>query len=250
MKVEISGININYIEENSEARQSVLIVHGWGANIQTVRPIVNLLKHKFHVLALDLPGHGESDEPREKFGTKDFSNIIVKFMEIKKLKNIYYIGHSFGGKCGIYISAKLNLSIDKLVLIDASGIKPKVDKRIKRKIKLFKFLKSVYIKIFGKNNLDKFYKRFGSEDYKAASGIMRDILVKVVNEDLTDILNDIDIRTLLIWGNRDDATPIYMGEEMNDKINNSKLVILEGGHYSYLDDSTKFREEIMNFFND
>lgn len=248
MKVQIDGLNINYIEENKDALQTVLIVHGWGANIKTVRPIVNLLKHNYHVLAIDLPGHGESDEPKEKFGTKDFSNIIIQFINKMNVENIYYIGHSFGGKCGIYINAKLNPSIDKLVLVDASGIKPRPDKKIEIKIKIFKLLKSIYIKIFGKNNLDKFYKKFGSEDYKAASGIMRDSLVKVVNEDLSDILEDINTKTLLIWGNKDDATPLYMGEEMKDKIKDSKLIVLEGGHYSYLDDSTRFRKEIIDFF--
>lgn len=250
MKLEIDGLNINYIEENEDASKSVLIVHGWGANLKTVRPIVNLLKHNFHVVAIDLPGHGESDIPKEKFGTKDFSEIIVKFMQMKNLNNIYYIGHSFGGKCGIYINAKLKPSIEKLVLVDASGIKPLPDKKLQRKVKMFKVLKSLYIKIFGKDNLDKFYKKFGSEDYRSANGIMRDILVKVVNEDLTDILKEIDVRTLLIWGDSDDATPLYMGKRMNEEIKNSKLVVLNGGHYSYLDDSTTFRKEIIDFFND
>jgi len=42
-----------------------LILHGWGANIDTVIPIVNILKSHFKVYALDLPGFGSSAEPKE-----------------------------------------------------------------------------------------------------------------------------------------------------------------------------------------
>src|SRR5690606_23109753 len=96
--------------------------------------------------------------------------------------------------------------------------------------------------------MEKFYKKFGSTDYREADGIMRRILVKVVNENLKPILGEIKAPTLLIWGDKDTATPLYMGKIMEREIPDSGLVVLEGaGHYSYLDDFNRFAIIIRTF---
>lgn len=96
--------------------------------------------------------------------------------------------------------------------------------------------------------MEKFYKKFGSDDYQDSSGIMRKILVKLVNENLKPLLKDIKAPTLLIWGDEDEATPLYMGKIMEREIADSGLVVLEGtGHYSYLEDYHKFRAVIRAF---
>ncbi len=252
MFISIDNIDINYSEFNSSADKIILLVHGWGARIESLKPIINLLKHDYRVIAVDLPGHGHSSEPKRVFGTEDFSDIIVKFINALALKDINYIGHSFGGKCGIFISSsdKYKSIIKKLVLIDASGIKEDLSDKAKRKVKRFKMLKKIYTFFFGEKNLEKFYKRFGSEDYKNANGIMRNCLVKIVNEDLTDNLSQIEAPTLLLWGEKDSDTPLWMGEMMKDIIKDSRLVVLDGGHYSYLDDIIGVRDNLPKFLED
>ena len=97
--------------------------------------------------------------------------------------------------------------------------------------------------------LEKLYKRFGSDDYQNSSGVMRKILVRVVNENLKPILRDIKAPTLLIWGEKDEATPLYMGQIMEKEISDSGLVVFEGaGHYSYLDDFNRFSRVMEAFF--
>jgi pimeloyl-ACP methyl ester carboxylesterase len=93
-------------------------------------------------------------------------------------------------------------------------------------------------------------RRFGSDDYRNSSGIMRRILVKVVNEDLSYLLEQIECPTLLIWGDLDDATPLYQAKIMEEKIKDSGLVVLEGtGHFSYVEDYNKFALVLKSFFN-
>lgn len=250
MYKNIFGLNIYYEEENSTANQVVLVVHGWGASIAAMKPVINSLKHKYRVISIELPGHGSSEKPNKVLGTKEFADCILKFIDEMNLENIYYIGHSYGGKCGIEIASRQNHPIKKLVLVDASGIKAELSSKAKLKVKWFKFLKKIYIKIYGEKNLEKFYKKFGSSDYKDADGIMRNILVKVVNEDLRDKLNKIDVPTVLVWGKNDMDTPQWMGEMMEDRISNSKLYILDGGHYSYLDDIIGFRDAVLPFLEE
>ena len=98
--------------------------------------------------------------------------------------------------------------------------------------------------------MEKFYKKFGSDDYRDTSGVMRSTFVKVVNESMEEEFSKINADTLLIWGERDDATPVYMGKIFESKIKNSGLVVLNGGHYSYLDDYGTFCAVINSYLGD
>ncbi|CCQ95222.1 Alpha/beta hydrolase fold protein [[Clostridium] ultunense Esp] len=243
MKVNVENIEINYICEGEG--EDVLVLHGWGANINTVLSIVNLLKPYFKVYAIDLPGFGESEIPKEVFGSEDYARIVKKFLDIMEIKKTILIGHSFGGKLSIILGSEYPEIVDKIVLINSAGLIPKRGLKYYLKVYTFKILRFIYKSFFfwisDDEKMEKFYKKFGSTDYKEADGIMRKILVRVVNENLKPILKDIQSPTLLIWGDRDMATPLYMGKTMEKEIPDSGLVVLEGtGHYSYLDDFNRF----------
>ena len=86
------------------------------------------------------------------------------------------------------------------------------------------------------NALESLKKKFGSEDYRNASPMMRDILVKVVNEDLEPLLPNIKQSTLLIWGTEDTATPLSDAKIMENLIPDAGIVEVKGaGHYSFLE---------------
>lgn len=247
--VEIKGINIAYVEEGEG--DPVIVLHGWGASIEAVMSIVNILKSFRKVYALDGPGFGDSDDPKEVFSTYDYAEVVKDFMKIKGIDKADFIGHSFGGKTLIALSTTYPDLVKKLVLVDASGIIPKRKLSYYIKVYGFKLSKFLYTRLFFWKDrdelLEKFYKRHGSDDYKSAGGIMRQVFVKVVNEDLEPKLKDISKETLLIWGDSDDATPLYMGKIFEREIKNSGLVVLKGGHYSYADDYPTFKAVIESF---
>lgn len=253
MIANIEGIDINYIIEGKG--KNVLVLHGWGANIDTILPIVNILKEDFKVFAIDLPGFGKSQIPKEVFDSKDYARIVKGFIDKMKIDKVTLIGHSFGGKISILLGAYYPELIEKIVLIDSAGLIPKRTLKYYLKVYSFKVLRSIYKSIFfwqdNKNKMERFYKRFGSTDYKNADGIMRRILVKVVNENLRPMLKNIQCPTLLIWGDEDKDTPLYMGKIMENEIDDSGLVVLKGaGHYSYLDDFNKFAIVLRVFLLD
>lgn len=250
MQILINDQKVYYEIYNENIEKTVFCVHGWGANIETLRPIINLLKKDYRVIAIDLPGHGKSEELKSVFSTEDFCNIIRLFIENLQLHNIVYLGHSFGGKCGIYLTGNNYDVINKLVLIDASGLRPKLSFAKKLSIYKFKFLKFLYSFFRGKDNLEKFYSKYGSEDYRNSSGFLRKTLVKVVNEDFENLLYNIDVKTQIIWGKYDLDTPLWMGERMNALIKNSDFTVLDGAHYSYLDDMLNFRRCLLKFLED
>lgn len=248
MHIDIDGLNINYIDEGKG--RHVLLLHGWGGSIQTMMPIFNILKEKFRVVALDLPGFGNSDIPKEPWNSYDYAECINKFIEKLNLNEIILFGHSHGGRISIVLASKYNF-VKNLILIDSAGIIPKRKAKYYIKVYWFKMLKKIYLTFPLKNKqekLDKFYKKFGSRDYRDAEGVMRQTMVKVINDNLLRLLSDIKAPTLLIWGENDEDTPLYMGEMMEKEIPDSGLVILKGaGHYSYIDNYEQFRA-IINVF--
>ena len=90
----------------------------------------------------------------------------------------------------------------------------------------------------------------GSEDYRNATPIMRDTLVKLVNTDVTEYLKDIKRPTLLIWGEKDTATPICDGEIMEKLIPDAGLVRIPNcSHYVFIEQMSYVNKIIYTFLN-
>lgn len=252
MEIKIKDINVNYID-TLNGEETIVLLHGWGSNITLFASMIAHLSSSYRVVALDMPGFGGSSEPSYAMNVDDYTDFVIEFIEKLGLKKIHILGHSFGGRVIIkMMSRKLNYEVDKIILVDAAGIKPKKSLKITLKVKSFKLAKKMFEgTILGKmypNFINNMRKKSGSDDYNSASPIMRQILVKVVNEDLTYLLANIKNNTLLVWGDMDDATPIGDAHIMNKNIENSGLVIAKGaGHYSFLEQSQLVNNSIYSF---
>lgn len=248
--IKINGHNVAVID-TKVGKKTAFVLHGWGAHIESVMPIVNSLKDRYRVIAYDALGHGNSDEPTEVMGTADYATFLEDVVNYYNVESAVFVGHSFGGKTLTIYAANHPEKVEKLVLIDASGVMPKRGIDYYLKVYSFKALKGLYQLIFfwkeKSKRLEAFYSKFGSDDYQASQGIMRKVFVKVVNESTRDYLPKIKAETLLIWGREDDATPLYMAEVFEQEIPNAGLVVLNGGHYSYIDDFATFRAVMTSF---
>lgn len=248
MRTTIKGININYQSQGSG--ELVCLLHGWGANIKLFENIINIISCRYHVVALDMPGFGESEEPPQVWSVDDYADFVVEFLKLFKADKVILLGHSFGGRVIIKLNARSNLpfKITKNILVDSAGILPKRGLKYKLKVGLYKLGKKL-IKCFP-FALNYFQTKFGSADYAAASPIMRGCLVKAVNEDLEPLLPQITAETLLIWGDKDTATPLSDAKKMESLIKGSGLVVFEGaGHYSFLEQPYLFARVIKSFLN-
>ena len=96
--------------------------------------------------------------------------------------------------------------------------------------------------------VEKLQRKYGSADYRNATPLMRQVMVKAINEDLTDYLPNIKVPTLLVWGDMDTATPLADAKIMEELIPDAGLVILKNtGHYSFLEDFYTFSRVIESF---
>lgn len=248
--ISFDGLKV-HLTDSESGDSCIILMHGWGCNLQTLASIEKVaLGCNYRVVNVDFPGFGKSEEPKEVWGVEQYTAVVEKIVDDLGLESPALLGHSFGGRVGILYASRHTVS--KLILVDAAGIKPKRSFNYYRKVYTFKLVKKLMYLLFGKEKaeekLESRRQRAGSSDYAAASVMMRRILSKVVNEDLTDRLSSIKAPTLLIWGENDTATPLRDAKIMEEKIPDAGLVAFPGcGHYSFLDNPSQFAAVLRSF---
>ncbi|HBS51570.1 MAG TPA: alpha/beta hydrolase, partial [Coxiellaceae bacterium] len=250
MFIKLENLNVHY--KVAGAGAPVILLHGWGCNIDYFAKLQAYLAKKFTVYAIDLPGFGLSTTPEKIWGSAEYANLIEQFINDLKIVNPILLGHSLGGKIIINLVAHGLVEIKKIILISSSGIQLPKSLKTKVRIYFFKLLKFLVklpiIKIILGPRMELYRKKFGSNDYKNASGIMREILVKTVNENVITLLPKIKIPVLLLWGDQDTMTTAGAGQIMQLAILGSKLKIFTGsGHFPFLDNWEKVAMELDNF---
>ena len=170
----------------------------------------------------------------------DYTNVVETLLKKLKIENPILIGHSFGGRVSVKFASRNK--VKKLILLspalrghDKKGIKTKILKSLK--------------KVPGIKNLEGWAKNhMGSRDYKAASPIMKQVLVQTVNEDLSDDAKKIKVPVILIYGNLDSEVPEEDTKEYERLIEDCGLILYEGcTHYAYLERLNQTISIIRNF---
>lgn len=240
--LKLNELSINYRDVGNGA-SVVLLLHGWGSHIGNFRQLETILAKNFRVVSLDLPGFGATSVPVSVWSLQDYVHFVKSFMQALNLERPAILGHSFGGRIAICLGEQ-NLA-SRIILANSAGVLPKKSFIKRAKVLLYKFAK--YFLLVLPQSLRTFVleylqRKFGASDYRNASPIMRKILVKVVNEDLTGKMPHITAPTLLIWGKNDTVTSLEeQAKIMEQTIPNSGLVVIEGaGHYSFLDKPVEF----------
>ena len=248
--IDIDGQRLHY-EESGEGRPLILM-HGWGCNTQTVASIAAVAARSHRVFNVDFPGFGQSPEPPEVWGVEEYTQLIEKFAKALDIEAPVLIGHSFGGRVGILFASRN--AVDKLILVDAAGVKPRRPLKYYAKVYWFKTCKNIAKALLPKAKAEAVIEKMragrGSADYRQATPMMRSILAKVVNEDLCHVMPAIKAPTLLIWGENDTATPLADARRMDKLIPDTGLVSFAGcGHYSFLDNPGQFAAVLASFLN-
>ena len=236
MEIEIKKTKIHYIDYGNKDGKPLIFLHGWGQNIEMMKPIADAFTKDNRIIILDFPGFGESEEPNTIWSIEDFADMVHELVQILHIENPILLGHSFGGKVTLMYASKYQS--DKIVLF-ASPYRKEIQK-LSTKTKVLKSLK----KVPGLNKLEEFAKKhIGSTDYKNASPTMRQILVNHVNLDLTEDVKKIHCPALLIWGTIDEAVSLEDAYKLEKLIHDAAVIELEGGtHYAYLE----FRPRVIS----
>lgn len=248
MIIELSDIKVNYTVSGNGP--DMILMHGWGCQASTLASIEKVAAETHTIYNIDFPGFGSSDEPSDVWGVENYAGMLRQFVEKLNIKNPVLLGHSFGGRVGIVYASQY--PIDKLILVDAAGVKPKRSLKYYIKVYSFKTMKRLVPLLMGRKKAAEYIEsqraKRGSADYSSSSPMMRAIMSKVVNEDLRHLMPRIEAPTLLIWGENDTATPMRDARIMEKLIPGAGLVSFPGcGHYSFLDNTIQFAAVLRSF---
>lgn len=212
----------------------MLALHGWGrthADFDTA--LADLVESGAcsGAIALDLPGFGASPAPPSAGGAAAYADLIEPALDDCAAR-VVVVGHSFGGRIAVELAVRQPERVASLVLCgvpllrraDRPATQPALRYRLARRLHRRGLLSDAA--------MESIRRRFGSADYRNASGVMRDVLVAAVNESYETHLGTISQPVELLWGLHDDAVPVATARRAHERLSESRLTVLdEAGHF-------------------
>lgn len=253
--IRVGDVRAHYLESENRGGLNLLLIHGLGGSVESWKEVLRPLSESFHLVAVDLPGHGLSDKPRASYEIDYFASFICSFMKGMELGSTILAGHSMGAMIAIKAYAICPERIKRLILIDAAGVSETAAKIIREYMGdgwTLERLKKLYSeRIIGRlGKLDE--KRLRKMLVERSKQPALHAYLKSLNA-ISKPLSEEDFRrisapTLIIWGSDDKLTPLTDGIKLSRLIPFSKLVVIEGaGHSPHSEAPEKFVEATLEF---
>ena len=224
-------MNTNFTKEE-KGKKVLLFLHGWGCDGSIFSGLSSQLNATS--ILIDFWGFGKSDNPPFAWSVEDYARQLKIFCHQQGLSKFSIICHSFGARVAVVFASLYPNMVESLLIVGGAGLKRVSIKRFVS-VTRYKLLKQLKRWGLYKGKLPQ-----GSADYQALDGVMKQTFVKVVNQDLSKFAKRVQCPTLLVWGKSDSATPLWMGKKYRRLIKNSALVVLDGTHFVFLEQSTQF----------
>ncbi len=229
------------VTEDKGSGEVILFLHGYLSCKESFRYQLDFFSKNYRVIAPDLTGFGENLPLSSPYSLDDYCKDVLKLLSQLKIQKYHVIAHSFGARIAIKL-ANTDSRIDKIIITGGAGIKPKRSIKYYFKVYLYKILKKIY-----KN---KDFSNYGSKEYKSLSQVQKLSFIKIVNEHLDVYLPTITNKTLLVYGKKDTETPVYMAKKLNKGIKDSKLVLLNGSHFCFIEQHGEFNKITQDFLKE
>ena len=211
----------------------LLLLHGYKSCKESFVNQIDFFSKYYKVIAVDLSGFGENNKLESVYFLDDYILDLIKFLKGKNITDFDVICHSFGARL-ILKSDELRSMCGKLIITGGAGLKTKKGIRYYFKIYTYKFLKKICPN-------SKILNKFGSAEYRLLSNLEKQTYKNIVNENLDYKLKDIKNKTLIIYGDRDKTTPLYLAKRLKKGITGSRLYVIKGaGHFAFIDKIREF----------
>jgi pimeloyl-ACP methyl ester carboxylesterase len=249
MKTTIKNTTTNY--QKIGTGYPLILLHGWGCDWQIWSTVIGDLSDHFQLIIPDLPLFGESDTNGQVWDSFQYAQWLEAFIE-DVIPGVPHMiaGHSFGGKIGAVYAAEYKPELlQGLIIIDASGLPEKLTTKEEVTQTVAQLIPQPIKKMIGKKVKQKVLSGMNvATDYQQASDLQQEVLKKIVREDISRQLSQLDVPALVTWGKNDDTTPLEKGELFAELIEGSQLVVFEqSGHYPFIDESKLFAATIIDF---
>ncbi|MBL8035246.1 MAG: alpha/beta hydrolase [Leptospiraceae bacterium] len=270
----LGDITVKYLEWGRPQLPKLLLLHGFGDSKDGVLPYAKELSRRFHVIAPDLPGFGESEKPaRVTYTLEQFETWITRFADKMHFDRFVMAGHSLGGAIAAELASKIPHRIQRLILISAAGLVPTNDGD------------NIYERILNGHNpfevssyedFREFFNLIFSDPHKAPLPVQNylymkfaanrnwyhkiflDMMGDISSEDLIDERKQEQIKkfeaistpTLIVWGKYDGFFPESIGTWMHHTVRDSRYALIEeAAHMAPMEQSGKLAKLTLAFLN-
>lgn len=261
----INGKKVKYDEYGINNPDHVLFIHGLGSSSLVWRDFPEALSRRYHTIAIDLIGFGESDKPKEDYTISFFTKFIKDFINEMKFdtnEKISIIGHSLGGYIAIDFAISNRERVDKLILFDSSGLLKsptpllldymnavKVTDPILRRERINRVLGNLYsdptrlLPIIVDFFLYFIEKPGALEAFESA--FMNSTSSRIDSNQIKKIEN---IRCLILWGEKDKLIPVSFAEQFKQLLSAAKIeIIKDAGHAPFVEKPAIVYQSLMDF---
>ncbi|AXI99633.1 Pimeloyl-ACP methyl ester carboxylesterase [Cyclonatronum proteinivorum] len=258
---EVGRLKVRLKEYGSANGDVILFLHGWGCSADTMAGLAAALGNNFRCVLPDFPGFGKTAAPDEAWDVTAYARFTFALKkELFGDRPVGVIAHSFGARVMLKLLSDPQYAshFNKVLITGGAGMKPRRSWRYYYRTALAKMLKAPFMllppgmreKGLARMRQTAAWKSLGSADYSQLNGVMREVFVKTVREYLEPCLPLIGHEVLLVWGENDDATPLYQAERMEAGLKNGVLIkIKSAGHYAFLDQPQQFAAISKAYFD-
>ncbi len=180
-------------------------------------------------VAVDLPGFGATPPPPEAWGSADYAAALLPVLAELQVPAVV-VGHSFGGRVAVHLAAARPDLVKALVLTGVPLVRPAAHRHPPPL--RYRVGRALHGKgLVGEARMERLRQRYGSPDYRAASGVMRQVLVRTVNETYDDQLRGTRCPVELVWSDDDTEVPVSVAERAAELLARPNLTVCRGaGH--------------------
>jgi pimeloyl-ACP methyl ester carboxylesterase len=258
--VEVGGLQIAY--ERAGSGPVLVLLHGYvGDGPTTWRRQLDGLSDEFTVVAWDAPGAGRSSDPPEGFGLDGYADCLAGFLEALRLDTPCVAGLSFGGILALALQRRHSARSRSLILASATAgwagsLRPDVaEQRLRQALTLAEGTPEAFVEALLPTMFSKAMPRETVDEFRASMQAFHPrgfrAMARASAEDVRDVLAQVNVPTLLVYGDRDVRAPITVAEALRAAIPGSRLVVLPGvGHLCNIEAPDEFNLVARDFLQD
>jgi pimeloyl-ACP methyl ester carboxylesterase len=214
-------------EPYGEEPFQVVWLHGWGRRGADFAHCATLLAQSgVGSVALDLPGFGSSPSPTVAGGARAYAQALAPVVAQIATQPVVVVGHSFGGSVATVLSANNPELVRALVLTGVPRLVPSPPSTPALAFRVLRFLRAKGL--VNEARMERARQRYGSPDYRASSGVMREVLVASLGENYQAELEQIRAPIYMVWGGRDTDVPVQRAIDAQGVVtSSSSLEVLD-----------------------
>ena len=257
LSAEVNGLSVAY--ERTGGGPVLVLLHGFLLDSRMWRPQLESLSNHFTVIAWDAPGAGQSSDPPETFGIGDWADCLAWLLDAAGVQRAHILGLSWGGLLAQEFYRRHPARARSLVLADTyagwrgSLPEPIVEERLATCLRDASLPGSELVPRY----LPGMFSESATQEVREElASIMSDfhpvgfrlMAASLARTDTRDLLPNIRVPTLLIWGDADERSPMSVAYRIRDAIPGARLAIISGaGHVSNLEEAAQFNAEVRDF---